>query len=391
MDGKNFIPGFSPTSVDRPPVEIKDGMKSLPMKSLPRTLSPPMSQLKNNRYMPLPGFQVNKQEFSSSHNRVQKPSGLPSFRVSVSVVRSALFGGGAEDAKAIGRRIRWVSRRDAAFSGVRRLVTSHFWEMCRRGGTIPTWGTSQIDAAEAIVVTEDMVPVIDPVTGQIVPAKPLMPPNTSMQLTGFTALRVDPKTPNLLYVDLIGTTPGKSQGKALISFVIQKARELGFHAIRLGSTDQTIPIRRRPRPRPGAQRLNAAYLLPRASANQMSDSEGEEGEEGEEGQVSDTETQEEETDSDEDTDDAGPVTELSAVSAVQGGSGTKIANLSSPRPPIARPLGAVALPRRRLRRVVQRVGGVDDLYRGFMRYLERQSMFQPKCGGHLLQFTTQQV
>lgn len=285
------------------------------------------------------------------------PPARTSFRVNVPVrIRSALFGGGRENGRALARRIRWVSRQDATlFAHVQKQVLAHFWEMCRANSFNPSFTLKRIETADAIIVSEDVVPAVDPSTGKILQAQPMMPPTTSVRITGFIALRL--KSVPSVTIDVICTTPGRSQGKALLKFVIQKARELGFSSVRFGSTHETLPIMLAPPP-------STTYRRP--SPSRMSE-DPEDDDEEDSSESSDGEEDEEEEEEKERRDPT-------AVSKMQIDE-AKSAGVATSRPPM--------LMNRRLRVMNQ----VDLAYRHLMRYLDTQSIFKPKIGGHLLQFS----
>jgi hypothetical protein len=402
---------------------------------------------------------------------------LSSARISLFVRRRpSLFGGGREDAKVVGRRIRWVGRSDElGFAAAQRFAKTHLWDLCRRCAVEPGFATASIDRADALVVGEDMVPVVDPATGRIVPAKPLMPPNTSLQLNGFVTVRLDPAAPRALVADVICTAPGRSQAKALLTFLMQRAKDLGYAAIRLGNSRKAVPVARIPAAiRAAANRVSrVAFSSGRADMHDGEsrdadddgmndgDSAGSEDEtqtssdddKSETDLESDADERTEQTDDEDDVEarhgggpprhrhrqpvrfatpnhttqptqppsqpqlmqpssplpppghmqgiqppqpaGTAPTLPISPVPTAAGAaSGSSMA--TTPLPPF-QPAGASTTgaaysptlrqrPQTRPRLQIGRDHDVRVSYYRLMRYLESQSLFQPKCGGHLLEF-----
>lgn len=164
----------------------------------------------------------------------------------VSAPLPLLFGGGRENSRALSRRVRWISENESkSFMGVKAYVRSHFGELCRFCPNAPNPNSmlKLIDGANAIVVSEDLVPMVDPINGRIVHPQPLMAPNTTLKLTGFILVRLlsSSSSSSTILVDAICTTPGRSQAKAMLQFFIRKAKALGFSHIRIGESPQIIP------------------------------------------------------------------------------------------------------------------------------------------------------
>lgn len=253
-------------------------------------------------------------------------SALPSFRISMPVRKQPIiFGGGRQNiTPVINRRIRWIARGDIpAFRHLQRQITTLFLELCRKHNDVnPHISLKQIDTASALIVVEEMVPILDKSTGKIIPAKPMMPPNVYLQMTGFIVIRLNEASISnqTLIIDLICTIPGRSQAKAMIEFVIQKAQDLGFHSIQFGNTNE------------------------RTSIQKMIDDDD------------DDDDTEEDNDDDNDDDDDDDDT-------LRGGYTSTTSSMTI----ITKP-------------------SVQHLYGNLMRYLETQRIFIPKCGGHLMQF-----
>lgn len=227
------------------------------------------------------------------------------------------------------------------FATLQRQIQIHFRELCHTGHVNPDFTLSRLARANAIVVSEDFVPTIDPMTGRIVHSKPLMPPNMTLKLTGFVLLRVHPASPRVIIIDAICSTPARSQAKSLLTFILRKAIELGFLAVRFGETQQTLPLLPRNRP-------HAAKPTFRREHEQNSDD------------GTDTEDEASQTDTDEDDDEEEEEEEEEEDTSQRAG-------------------GAA---RHQTPQQIQ----ATRAYNAMMRYLENQSVFKPKIGGHLIQF-----
>jgi hypothetical protein len=234
--------------------------------------------------------------------------------------RSPLFGGGCESAPAIGRRLRWVARNrfpprgrmlPASGEGIRDSEVKRGPESvaglgpnaaadpgsgraCCQAAPARTAGqalveqlrghctglskacgvelgslAAKIGGADMLVVSEDIVPQVDPNTGRIVNAQPLAPPTTRKIITGFVLLRhPTPRAAggvaagdrdgdregdaaalgdgeaaaHTITVDAICTTPGRSQAKTLLQFLVHKLGEFGFQTLQLGEFPQSARI-----------------------------------------------------------------------------------------------------------------------------------------------------
>jgi hypothetical protein len=294
-------------------------------------------------------------------------------------LRSPLFGGGAEDGPAVmGRRMRWISKADQTLWGsMQPQIRKYIWDHCSRGNVVPAVANGMVNTADAIVVSEEIIAITDS-TGAVIPSKPLMPPNTSVQITGIVVLRLDPRYPRVLFIDLICTTPGRSQSKTLVSFILQKANELGYAAIRFGNTKETVPLVRRfrktitihPRPpRPSPPSPQSVSQMQTNSMQTDSDNDDDEDEDDDNDRSGGTDDDETGTDVDDDDDDD------------DNDMSDKDEDDVDPQQQQQRQQHNLARPM-----IVARPFSVTECYNRLIQYLERQRVFRPKCGGHLLQF-----